>query len=97
MVMSTISSHSLRKQPDTVKTTAPAKTRKKKGASYRYSFRDMPIKLPNGERDIKRIPLTLDDVLHPKPGDVHVLSDAHGDDCTFRNVPGSSRSACGWG
>jgi Uma2 family endonuclease len=29
------------------------------------------------------IPLTLEDVLHPRFGDVHVLSDAHGDDCNY--------------
>jgi Uma2 family endonuclease len=27
--------------------------------------------------------LTLEDVLHPNPGDVHLLSDPHGDDCNY--------------
>jgi Uma2 family endonuclease len=37
----------------------------------------------DGAVDFKMIPLTLEDVLHPQFGDVHVLSDAHDDDCNY--------------
>jgi Uma2 family endonuclease len=30
-----------------------------------------------------RVPLTLEDVLHPRFGDVHVLGDPHDDDCNY--------------
>jgi hypothetical protein len=50
--------------------------------SYRYGYREVRVKLPNGRFRFKRVPLTLKDVLHPRFGDVHVLSDAHGEDCT---------------
>ena len=51
--------------------------------SYRYGYREVRVKLPNGRFRFKRVPLTLKDVLHPRFGDVHVLSDAHGEDCTY--------------
>lgn len=56
--MSTVPGRRATTQTDKAKTT-PAKTRRKKGASYRYGYRDVPVKRPNGEFDIKRIPLTL--------------------------------------
>jgi len=37
----------------------------------------------NGRAEWQRIPLTLEDVLHPQEGDVHLLSDPHADDCTY--------------
>jgi Uma2 family endonuclease len=56
---------------------------KARAASFRYGWRYVKTKLPNGRVDFERVPLTLEDVLHPQFGDVHVLSDAHGDDCTY--------------
>jgi Uma2 family endonuclease len=38
---------------------------------------------PDGREVWERIPLTLEDVLHPQEGDVHLLSDPHTDDCTY--------------
>ncbi len=52
-------------------------------ASFKYGYRDVQTKLPHGEIRFERVPLTLEDVLHPRFGDVHVLSDAHGDDCLY--------------
>jgi hypothetical protein len=51
--------------------------------SYRYGYREVRVRLRNGGFRLKRVPLTLSDVLHPRFGDVHVLSDAHGDDCFY--------------
>jgi Uma2 family endonuclease len=42
-----------------------------------YGWRDVVRTLPNGERIFDRIPLTLEDILHPKLGDVHVHTDEH--------------------
>jgi colicin import membrane protein len=61
--------------------SAPSRRRAK--ASFRYGYRDLPIKLKNGDYDFKRVPLTLEDVLHPRLGDVHVLGDPHDDDCVY--------------
>jgi len=51
--------------------------------SFRYGYREVRVKLPNGRVKFKRVPLTLRDVLHPRFGDVHVLSDPHDDDCNY--------------
>ena len=51
--------------------------------SFRYGYREVRVKLPNGRVKFKRVPLTLRDVLHPRFGDVHVLSDPHADDCNY--------------
>jgi colicin import membrane protein len=59
--------------------SSPADTK----PSFRYGYREVRVKLPNGRSRFKRVPLTLKDVLHPRFGDVHVLSDAHGDDCNY--------------
>jgi Uma2 family endonuclease len=52
-------------------------------ASFRFGYREIQVKRSNGRIEFERIPLTLEDVLHPQFGDVHVLSDAHGDDCLY--------------
>ncbi|MFI5454269.1 MAG: Uma2 family endonuclease [Isosphaerales bacterium] len=51
--------------------------------SFRYGYREVRVKQPNGRVKFKRVPLTLRDVLHPRFGDVHVLSDPHADDCNY--------------
>jgi Uma2 family endonuclease len=52
-------------------------------ASFQYGYREVRKKLPNGRSRWERVPLTLEDVLHPQFGDVHVLSDPHDDDCNY--------------
>ena len=52
-------------------------------ASFRYGYRDVREKLPDGRSRWKRVPLTLEDVLHPRFGDVHMLGDPHSEDCTY--------------
>src|SRR4051794_18258648 len=64
-----------------------AKTRKTPArfdeASFEYGWRMVRRKGLNGRQEWERIPLTLDDVLHPQEGDVHLPSDPHTDDCTY--------------
>ncbi len=49
-------------------------------ASFKYGYREIQVKGSDGDIEYERAPLTLEDVLHPQFGDVHVLSEAHGDD-----------------
>ena len=52
-------------------------------ASLKYGWRDVPKRLADGRIKVERVPLTLDDVVHPQFADIHVLSDAHDDDCSY--------------
>jgi colicin import membrane protein len=61
--------------------------------SFRFGYREVRVKLPNGRFRFKRVPLTLKDVLHPRFGDVHVLSDPHNEDCTYLKSGLASRVA----
>jgi Uma2 family endonuclease len=65
------------------KRTGSVESRSKSRASFKYGWRDVARKQPDGSIDFVQIPLTLEDVLHPKFGDVHLLSDLHGDDCNY--------------
>ena len=75
------------KSPETTspsaKTVAGPPGTSKPLASLKYGWRDLPKKLADGRIKVERVPLTLDDVVHPQFGDVHVLSDAHDDDCSY--------------
>ena len=46
-------------------------------ASFAYGYREVRVRLPDGRSRWKRVPLTLEDVLHPRFGDVHMLGDPH--------------------
>ncbi len=48
---------------------------------------------PTAGLDWKRVPLTLEDVLHPEFGDVHMLGDPHSDDCTYLRISFKARYA----
>jgi Uma2 family endonuclease len=45
---------------------------------YRYGWRDVPTKQPDGSTDFIQVPLTLEDVLHPQMGD-HVVENMRHD------------------
>ncbi len=80
--MSTV--HDRRNKPAIdVSETRPARNRRQGKASFAYGYREVCKKLPDGRSRWVRLPLTLDDVLHPRQGDVHLLSDPHTDDCTY--------------
>jgi colicin import membrane protein len=56
-------------------------------ASFAYGWRYVLRPGRNGRTQRERIPLTLEDVLHPQEADVLVPGDPHADDCTYlRNV-----------
>jgi len=63
------------------------------GASFKYGWRLVRREGRDGRDEWQRIPLTLKDVLHPQFGDVHVLSDAHTDDCTYLRTVHKERYA----
>src|SRR5262249_42071 len=52
-------------------------------ASFEYGWRWVRRQGRNGRTEWVRIPLTLEDVLHPQEGDVLLPSDPHADDCTY--------------
>jgi colicin import membrane protein len=53
---------------------------------FRYGWRDIRITRPDGTEDLDRLPLTLEDVLHPEFGDVILESDPHESDRGYLKV-----------
>ena len=49
----------------------------RKKDSYRYGWREISHILPNGEQVHERVPLTLEDILHPQVGDFRMHSREH--------------------
>jgi Uma2 family endonuclease len=91
IIMSTVPDRQTKSvDPSTVR---PAKPPRAGQASFEYGYREVRRKLPNGRYRWERVPLTLEDVLHPQLGDVHVLSDPHADDCTYLRVVLKARYA----
>jgi hypothetical protein len=73
-----------RTKNDAVRAKANGPSRVRAGkASFAYGYRLVEKSVRGGEVDVEMVPLTLEDVLHPEFGDVHVLSDAHDDDCNY--------------
>jgi putative restriction endonuclease len=62
--------------------TAP-KPRRRTANPYRYGWRYEKVKLPNGRTDWEMVPLTEEDVLHPRLEDHVTQNDAHQDDCSY--------------
>ena len=50
---------------------------------YRYGWREIPRILPNGKKIYERVPLTLEDILHPQVGDFRMQSAEHEQLCTY--------------
>jgi colicin import membrane protein len=71
----------------------PGRKSRRGKASFAYGYREVCKKLPDGRSRWVRLPLTLDDVLHPRLGDVHLLSDPHTDDCTYLRTVLKAQSA----
>ena len=60
------------------------KTRAESGAaSFDYGWRYVEKKRADGRVDSEMVPLTLEDVLHPRLGDHHVLTRSHILDCKY--------------
>lgn len=64
-------------------TRRPPRKKRAQRASFDYGYRYVRKRQPDGRYDWTQVPLTLEDVLHPREGDVHVLSDLHSDDRTY--------------
>ena len=50
---------------------------------FRLGWRDVCVTLPDGSTEWDRVPLTLEDVLHPQLGDHQVLGDPHNIDRNY--------------
>jgi Uma2 family endonuclease len=50
---------------------------------FAIGWRDVPYTLPDGTAAWKRVPLTLEDALHPQEGDTLVENSAHNRDCRY--------------
>jgi hypothetical protein len=49
---------------------------------FRYGWREVHVARPDGTLDLERLPLTLEDLLHPEEGDHALHSLAHDLDCS---------------
>ncbi len=50
---------------------------------FRYGWRYLKLRAPDGTETYDQVPLTLEDVLHPETGDFIVHSDPHDDDLNY--------------
>jgi len=50
---------------------------------FRYGWRYVRVRGPDGTESLEQVPLTLEDVLHPEMGDFIVQSDPHDDDLNY--------------
>jgi colicin import membrane protein len=50
---------------------------------YRYGWRYVCVRRPDGTETFDQVPLTLEDVLHPELGDFIVQTDSHDDDLAY--------------
>jgi colicin import membrane protein len=58
---------------------------------FRYGWRYVLVVGPDGTQDLDRVPLTLEDVLHPEVGDIIVQSDPHDSDCAYLKAVSKAR------
>jgi colicin import membrane protein len=79
--MSTVS-----KNPASRSRRSPAKS-----DPYRYGWRFVRVRRPDGTVDYDQVPLTLDDLLHPKIGDFIVQKQFHHDDVAYLKVVSKAR------
>ena len=50
---------------------------------FRYGWRNVFVRNPDGTKSLEQLPLTREDALHPEPGDFIVHSDPHTDDMVY--------------
>ena len=50
---------------------------------YEFGWRDVPRLGLDGNTTMERVPLTLEDLLHPQWGDVILQNTAHDNDCHY--------------
>ncbi len=61
------------------RTSKPTRTRPKPDP-YRYGWRYVRVRRPDGKYEIDQVPLKLEDILHPEVGDFIVQTDYHNED-----------------
>jgi colicin import membrane protein len=65
----------------TISRRPPSKSQPPPGPDpFRYGWRYVRVTRPDGTVVLDRVPLTLEDVLHPEVGDIILQSDPHGSD-----------------
>jgi colicin import membrane protein len=67
----------------TVSKSRPPKPPKPEPDPYRYGWRYVPVKAPDGTETFDQVPLTLEDVLFPREGDFIVQTRAHNSDVKY--------------
>jgi colicin import membrane protein len=67
----------------TVSTSRPGKRPPDDSDPFRYGWRYVTVRGPNGTDTIDQIPLTLEDVLFPETGDFIVQTDLHDTDTSY--------------
>jgi colicin import membrane protein len=50
---------------------------------FRYGWREVSVRNPDGTTSLEQLPLTREDALHPEPGDYIVHTDPHADDMVY--------------
>ena len=65
------------RNPELASKLPPGDISELKKDPYRYGWREIPRILPNGEQIHERVPLTLEDILHPQVGDFRMHSREH--------------------
>jgi colicin import membrane protein len=60
---------------------------------FRYGWRYVQVVPPQGPARSERVPLTLEDVLHPQEGDVILETPAHDNDCETIRLAAKERTA----
>jgi colicin import membrane protein len=74
----------------TVRTHRAPRVRPAESDPFFYGWRYVEVLRPDGTEDLDQVPLTLEDVLHPKEGDHIVNSQEHADDVIYlRDVSGA--------
>jgi len=68
---------------DAPRDTTPRARRRKPADRFRYGWRDVWRKGADGKKRLVQVPLTRDDVLHPRYGDGIVESNAHSRDLRY--------------
>jgi colicin import membrane protein len=58
---------------------------------FRYGWRYVRVVRPDGTEEFEQVPLTLEDVLHPKVGDFIVQSDPHDCDRAYLKAVSKAR------
>ena len=67
----------------TVSNSRRPKSPRPKPDPFRYGWRDVTVKAPDGTESIDQVPLTLEDVLFPEEGDVIVQTTGHNRDVNY--------------